>query len=95
MCLAKSIGGGLPIGAFGGRAEVMGSIAQGSVLHLGTYNGNPLVMAATRAVLRDICTREAVAEAEARNHRMVEAFATMVADAGLAARRSRWGPRVA
>ncbi len=56
VCLAKSIGGGLPIGAFGGRAEVMETITQGSVLHLGTYNGNPLVMAAARAVLRDICT---------------------------------------
>jgi glutamate-1-semialdehyde 2,1-aminomutase len=46
VCLAKSIGGGLPIGAFGGTAECMDQIDSGRVLHLGTYNGNPLVMAA-------------------------------------------------
>ena len=52
VALAKSIGGGLPIGAFGGNAEYMDEITQGKVLHLGTYNGNPLVMAGARAVLR-------------------------------------------
>ena len=93
VCLAKSIGGGLPIGAFGGRAEVMETITQGSVLHLGTYNGNPLVMAAARAVLRDICTREAVAEVEARNDRMVETFAAIISDAGLPAHTVEMGTK--
>ena len=46
VTLAKSIGGGLPIGAFGGTVECMGEIVSGRVLHLGTYNGNPLVLAA-------------------------------------------------
>ncbi|MGA1440849.1 MAG: aspartate aminotransferase family protein, partial [Ilumatobacteraceae bacterium] len=45
VTLAKSIGGGFPVGAFGGKAEYMDLITQGKVLHLGTYNGNPLVMA--------------------------------------------------
>ena len=93
VCLAKSIGGGLPIGAFGGRAEVMELIAQGTVLHLGTYNGNPLVMAAARAVLRDICTPDAVAEVEARNHRMVDAMGRIVADAGLPAHTVEMGAK--
>ncbi|HTN81668.1 MAG TPA: aspartate aminotransferase family protein [Acidimicrobiales bacterium] len=93
VCLAKSIGGGLPIGAFGGRAEVMETITQGQVLHLGTYNGNPLVMAAARAVLRDICTREAVAEVEARNHRMVDAISKIIADAGLPAHTVEMGAK--
>jgi glutamate-1-semialdehyde 2,1-aminomutase len=93
VCLAKSIGGGLPIGAFGGRVEVMETITQGAVLHLGTYNGNPLVMAAARAVLRDICTPAAVADVEARNHRMVESFGKIVAAAGLPAHTVEMGAK--
>ena len=57
--LAKSIGGGLPLGAFGGTQECMDQITAGRVLHLGTYNGNPLCMAAAKAVLAEICTPEA------------------------------------
>jgi glutamate-1-semialdehyde 2,1-aminomutase len=93
VCLAKSIGGGMPIGAFGGRAEVMETITQGSVLHLGTYNGNPLVMAAARAVLRDICTPSALAEVEARNHRLVDSIGKIVADAGLPAHTVEMGAK--
>ena len=57
VTLAKSIGGGFPLGAFGGRQEYMDLITSGTVLHLGTYNGNPLVMAAARATLAEACTR--------------------------------------
>ncbi len=81
VALAKSIGGGLPIGAFGGRAELMDEITRGTVLHLGTYNGNPLVMAASRAVLRDICTPEATQDAIARNARLLAANDRIIADA--------------
>src|SRR6478672_8859065 len=73
VALAKSIGGGFPVGAFGGKAQYMGLIATGEVLHLGTYNGNPLVMAAAKATLTEACTREATAEAIARNVRLVQA----------------------
>jgi glutamate-1-semialdehyde 2,1-aminomutase len=52
VCLAKSLGGGLPAGATGGTEEVMDQIVSGDYLQLGTFNGNPLSMAATRAVLR-------------------------------------------
>jgi hypothetical protein len=55
VTLAKSIGGGFPVGAFGGRQELMDLITAGTVLHLGTDNGNPLVMAAAKAVLTDAC----------------------------------------
>ncbi len=60
VTLAKSIGGGFPVGAFGGKAEYMGLITTGEVLHLGTYNGNPLVMAAAKATLTEACTAEAI-----------------------------------
>src|ERR1700704_1758490 len=46
ITLAKAIGGGLPCGAIGGRADVMAMIDQGRVSPMGTFNGNPLAMAA-------------------------------------------------
>jgi glutamate-1-semialdehyde 2,1-aminomutase len=57
-CFAKAIGGGVPIGAFGGRVEVMGIIEQGEA-HLGTINGNPLAMSAGLAALTEVLTPEA------------------------------------
>jgi len=51
-CLGKIIGGGLPVGAFGGRREIMGSLAPaGPVYQAGTLSGNPLAMAAGLATL--------------------------------------------
>jgi glutamate-1-semialdehyde 2,1-aminomutase len=67
IALAKSIGGGFPIGAFGGTREVMELVANGSVLHLGTYNGNPMVMAAAEATLFDVLTHDAINEAFRKN----------------------------
>ena len=58
VTLAKSIGGGFPVGAFGGKQEYMDLITAGKVLHLGTYNGNPLVMAAAQGdALRGLLPR--------------------------------------
>ncbi|MGH2632023.1 MAG: glutamate-1-semialdehyde 2,1-aminomutase [Tepidiformaceae bacterium] len=52
VCLGKIIGGGLPVGAFGGRAELMEQVAPaGPVYQAGTLSGNPLVMAAGVAML--------------------------------------------
>lgn len=52
-CLGKIIGGGLPVGAFGGRAEIMDLLAPlGPVYQAGTLSGNPLAMAAGIAALR-------------------------------------------
>lgn len=66
VTLAKSIGGGLPLAAFGGRREVMATVVDGRMPHFGTYNGNPLVMAAAAAV-DEVCTVEALAVAEDLN----------------------------
>ena len=71
VALAKSIGGGLPLGAFGGKREYMDTITNGQVVHLGTYNGNPLCMAAAKAVLREVCTREATQSAINLNSKLV------------------------
>jgi glutamate-1-semialdehyde 2,1-aminomutase len=51
VTLAKAIGGGVPCGAVGGRADVMGVIDSDRVAQYGTFNGNPLTMAAARATL--------------------------------------------
>lgn len=93
VCLAKSIGGGLPIGAFGGTQESMDQITAGRVLHLGTYNGNPLCMAAAKAVLADICTPEVTAEAVVRNNALVQACGDIIRDAGLPAHTVAFGAK--
>ena len=71
IAVGKSIGGGVPLGAFGGTEECMDAITTGTVLHVGTFNGNPLCMAAARAVLEEICTPEETARVIARQHRFV------------------------
>jgi glutamate-1-semialdehyde 2,1-aminomutase len=55
VCLGKVIGGGLPAAAYGGRRDVMEQIAPaGPVYQAGTLSGNPLAVAAGRAMLRDL-----------------------------------------
>jgi glutamate-1-semialdehyde 2,1-aminomutase len=73
ITLAKSIGGGLPLAACGGKREVMEVVVDGRMAHFGTYNGNPLVMAAAQAV-DEICTHEALDGAEAMNNRALDAI---------------------
>ena len=54
-CMGKVIGGGLPVGAFGGRAEIMDCLSPlGSVYQAGTLSGNPVAMAAGLAQLREL-----------------------------------------
>ena len=79
ITLAKSIGGGLPLAAFGGKREVMQVVVDGRMAHFGTYNGNPLVMAAALAV-DEICTPEALAAAEAINDRAMNAIDGVIAE---------------
>src|ERR1700719_2569468 len=58
ICLAKSIGGGLPLAAFGTHKSVMDLISQHKVFHGRTYNTNPVSMAAGLATFREVLTRE-------------------------------------
>ena len=54
-CFAKIIGGGLPVGAYGGRRDIMEHISpQGAVYQAGTLSGNPLAMAAGIATLEQL-----------------------------------------
>ncbi len=59
ITLAKSLGGGVAVAAVGGTADVMNHVAEGGYEMVGTFNGNPLAMAATRAMLTEVATPEA------------------------------------
>ena len=64
ICLAKAIGGGLSTAAIGGSQAVMDHITSGHYDQVGTFNGNPLSMAAARAVLLEALTPEAYAHVD-------------------------------
>jgi glutamate-1-semialdehyde 2,1-aminomutase len=70
ICLAKSLGGGVPCGAIGGTHEVMSAISDGRYDQVGTFNGNPLTMAAARAVLTEVLTDEAYAQFDVLGERV-------------------------
>ena len=63
--LAKSIGGGLTLAAFGGKKKYMDFVTNGKMAHFGTFNGNPLAMAGVRAA-DVIFTEQSLAKAEGK-----------------------------
>jgi len=120
FCLAKSIGGGIPIGAFGGRREVMavietlegsqqfagmgGAVGSGiehstipggatRVAHLGTFNGNPLSMAAGLVTLKQILTRDAYPRLHAMADRLTAGSQAVLDEFGLPGYAINVGPK--
>lgn len=83
VTLAKTLGGGLPSGAVGGSEEVMSVVEDGTVYQVGTYNGNPLSMAAARASLEQVLTVDAYAHLDALNDRIVSGCEEVIARHGL------------
>lgn len=74
-CFGKVIGGGLPVGAYGGRREIMEQVApQGPVYQAGTLSGNPLAMTAGLATLK-LLTKERYAELEEKGAYLAEGMA--------------------
>src|SRR6202011_3252590 len=71
VTLAKALGGGLPSGAIGMSEEVSRVVEDGSVYQVGTYNGNPLSMAAARANLLEVMTPGAYAHLDHLNDRIL------------------------
>jgi len=80
IALAKAIGGGLPCGAVGGRADVMGLIDEKRVLQIGTFNGNPLTMAASKATLLEILTPAAYAHFDALSETLQGGLDAVIAE---------------
>jgi glutamate-1-semialdehyde 2,1-aminomutase len=71
VTLAKALGGGTAVGAIGGTEEAMAAVEDGSVYQVGTYNGNPLGMAATRASLLEVLTPAAYEHLDRLNERIL------------------------
>jgi len=84
--LGKVIGGGLPVGAYGGRAEVMAHVAPvGPIYQAGTLSGNPLAMAAGLAQLRILRDEDPYPALERRTARLVEGLLANAAELGVPA----------
>jgi glutamate-1-semialdehyde 2,1-aminomutase len=83
VTMAKSLGGGLPTGAIGGTEEVMEVVEDGRVYQVGTYNGNPLGMAAARASLTEVLTPEAYAHLDRLNDRILAGCTGVIEKYGL------------
>ncbi|MGO8959906.1 MAG: aspartate aminotransferase family protein [Streptosporangiaceae bacterium] len=79
VCLAKAIGGGVAVAAVGGTAEVMAHVANGDYEMVGTFNGNPLAMAACRAMLTEVATPEAYDRLDKLRLRAVEGLEREIA----------------
>ena len=77
ITLAKSIGGGVPLAAFGGKAKYMQAVVDGRMAHFGTFNGNPLAMAGVRAIDK-ICTTEALGRAESFNVQALDRIGAII-----------------
>jgi glutamate-1-semialdehyde 2,1-aminomutase len=79
VTLAKTLGGGLPSGAIGATERVMSVVEDGSVYQVGTYNGNPLTMAAARASLEQVLTADAYRRLDSLNERLLAGCEAVIA----------------
>jgi glutamate-1-semialdehyde 2,1-aminomutase len=83
ICLAKSIGGGFPLAAFGTHKRVMKLISDHKVFHGGTNNTNPISMAAGIATFREVLTRANYTHIENLSGKLVDGYKKIAAKAGL------------
>jgi glutamate-1-semialdehyde 2,1-aminomutase len=83
-CLGKIIGGGLPVGAYGGRREIMERMApEGSIYQAGTLSGNPLAMAAGLATLRVLQDKGVYRELEEKGKMLFSGLEDAAESAGV------------
>jgi glutamate-1-semialdehyde 2,1-aminomutase len=91
-CLGKIIGGGLPVGAYGGKRRIMEMMAPlGPVYQAGTLSGNPLAMNAGLATLRELQSPGFYERLDALSSRLVDGAARAAASAGVSVRLNRVG----
>jgi glutamate-1-semialdehyde 2,1-aminomutase len=91
-CLGKIVGGGLPVGVYGGRAEIMEQVAPlGGIYQAGTLSGNPVAMAAGIATLEALRAPGTYQALETMGARLADGLITAAAEAGLAAQLNRVG----
>jgi len=91
-CFGKVIGGGLPVGAYGGNKDIMSQIApQGTVYQAGTLSGNPIAMTAGIVTLEQLAKEGVYESLEERSGRLADGLADAARKAGLAARTGHVG----
>jgi len=91
-CFGKVIGGGLPVGAFGGRSEIMDCLAPlGPVYQAGTLSGNPVAMAAGIAVLEELAATNAYATLEQLGAQLEAGLRAVAKSAGIPVQLNRCG----
>jgi glutamate-1-semialdehyde 2,1-aminomutase len=91
--LGKIIGGGMPVGAFGGRSDIMGRLApEGGVYQAGTLSGNPVAMAAGLATLRGTEASGFYDELASRTTALVEGILDVAHSRGIPMRANQVGP---
>jgi glutamate-1-semialdehyde 2,1-aminomutase len=83
VTLAKALGAGLPTGAIGMTEEIAAVVEDGTVYQVGTYNGNPLGMAAARANLLEVMTPDAYAHLDHLNERILKGCQEVIDTHGL------------
>jgi glutamate-1-semialdehyde 2,1-aminomutase len=91
-CFAKAIGGGTPLAAFGGRADVMDVIEHGAAQQ-GTFNGNPLAAAAGLAALTEVLTPDAYVYLAHLGTRLADGCGKAIAEYGLPAHTNDLGAK--
>ena len=79
ITLAKSMGGGVPVAAFGGKKKFMDAVTDGRMSHFGTFNGNPLAMAGVRAIDK-ICNAETLGVAEGFNMQALNRISEIISE---------------
>jgi glutamate-1-semialdehyde 2,1-aminomutase len=78
VCLAKAIGGGLPLAAFGASAAIMEELNSLRVIHVGTYSSNPITLAASEAALKEVLTEETYRRVFALNRKLVDGYSQII-----------------
>ncbi len=91
-CLGKVLGGGMPVGAYGGSKEIMSHIApEGSVYQAGTLSGNPVAMAAGAQTLRELRDSDPYPDLDEKAKMLSEGVSRILKDKGIAHRINRVG----
>jgi len=92
-CLGKIIGGGLPIGAFGGKYEIMKLLApEGDVYQAGTFSGNPLTVNAGLATLKILAKSNPYIKLKKRTQQLCEKIKDTAVKYGIAVKINYFGP---
>ena len=91
ITLGKAIGGGVPISAIAGKRKILETIVPGVVSHAGTFNSNPLCVAAGIVTLSKVLTKTAMKKAANLSHTLAKGYGDIIADEGLTAQMSQAG----